>query len=53
VRLGLLTPYAVQMLRHLKDFFGVVFNIKTENESQTIFLSCLGAGLKNVARRVA
>lgn len=52
VRLGPLTPHAVRTLRHIKDFFGVVFSIRPEQESQTIFLSCIGSGLKNLSKRV-
>ena len=52
MRLGLLTPYAVQTLRHVKDFFGVTFSIKPEEESKTIFLSCIGAGVKNTSKAV-
>lgn len=51
VRLGPLTANAIHTLRHLKDFFGVVFNIRTEPASQTLFLSCVGVGYKNVARK--
>mmetsp|Transcript_17590 Transcript_17590/g.30185 ORF Transcript_17590/g.30185 Transcript_17590/m.30185 type:complete len:382 (+) Transcript_17590:112-1257(+) len=51
VRLGPLTAQAVRTLRHLKEFFGVVFDIRTEPESKTVFLSCVGSGLKNVARK--
>ncbi len=52
VRLGLLTPYAVRTLRHLKAFFGVTFNIRPQKESQTIFLSCIGAGITNTSKAV-
>jgi RNA 3'-terminal phosphate cyclase-like protein len=52
VRLGPLTPYAVSMLRHLKQFFGIVFDMKTERSSSTIFLTCVGAGLKNTNRKI-
>ena len=52
VRLGPLTPYAVKTLRHLKEFFGVTFSIKPEPESQTLFLQCIGSGLKNMSKRV-
>lgn len=52
VRLGLLTPYAVSTLRHLKAFFGVNFSIKPEKDSQTIFLSCIGAGVRNTSKGV-
>lgn len=53
VRLGPLTPGAVRTLRHIKDFLGITFNIRAEADSQTVFLSCIGSGLKNVSRRVA
>ncbi|KAL6764647.1 RNA 3'-terminal phosphate cyclase domain-containing protein [Haematococcus lacustris] len=51
VRLGPLTTQAVRTLRLLRDFAGVTFNIRTERDSQTVFLSCIGAGLKNLARK--
>ena len=52
VRLGLLTDYAVATLRHVKDFFDVTFAIRPEKESRTIFLSCVGAGIRNAAKKV-
>jgi RNA 3'-terminal phosphate cyclase-like protein len=51
VRLGQLTPRAIETLRALKAFFGVTFHLEPEPESRTVFCSCVGAGLKNVARR--
>ena len=52
VRLGPLTPYAVTMLRHIRDILGITFSIKPEGQSQTLFLSCIGSGLRNTAKRV-
>ena len=52
VRLGPLSPHAVRTLRALRDFFGVTFNMKTERESRTIFLTCIGAGIKNMSKKV-
>ena len=52
IRLGPLTPYAVRTLRNLKEFFSVQFQIKPEASSQTIFLSCIGAGLKNISKKI-
>mmetsp|Transcript_28992 Transcript_28992/g.81666 ORF Transcript_28992/g.81666 Transcript_28992/m.81666 type:complete len:371 (+) Transcript_28992:225-1337(+) len=52
VRLGPLTPYAVAMLRTIKEVLGITFSIKPEVQSQTVFLSCIGSGLKNAAKRV-
>lgn len=51
VRLGQLTPRAVQTLRVVKAFFGVTFNIQPEPDSGTVFLSTVGAGIKNISRR--
>ena len=51
IRLGQLTPRAIDALRVLKAFFGVVFHVQPEPESGTVFCSCVGAGLKNIAKR--
>ncbi|CEF98801.1 RNA 3'-terminal phosphate cyclase/enolpyruvate transferase, alpha/beta [Ostreococcus tauri] len=51
VRLGQLTPRAIDTLRVIKSFFGVVFHVQPEIESGTVFCSCVGVGLKNVAKR--
>ena len=51
VRVGPLTPFSAQYLRHLKDFFGVMFRIVRDSEGSTLTLSCLGTGYKNTARR--
>ena len=51
VRLGPLTPHSVRTLRHLRDFFGVTFNVAPDAGSQTVFLSCVGAGVRSLARR--
>lgn len=50
-RLGPLTPYAIRTLRHVLDFFGVRFSIRPEANSKTLFLTCIGAGLKNLVRK--
>lgn len=52
VRLSRLSPAAAQMLRHIRDFFGVKFQIKEDHgDTGTVVLSCLGAGVTNTARR--
>ena len=53
--MGPLTEQAVETLRLLRDAFGVVFKIKESREREgdkSVFLSCLGVGYKNTARRV-
>merc|ERR1712224_316358 len=52
VRLSKLSPSAVQMLRHIRDFLGVAFQIRPDHgDRETVVLSCLGAGVSNIARR--
>jgi len=52
VRLSKLSPSAVQMLRHIKDFLGVAFQVREDHgDTGSVVLSCLGAGLKNTSRR--
>jgi RNA 3'-terminal phosphate cyclase-like protein len=51
IRLGKLSPYTIQFLRHLKDFFAVVFKISPDYSNGTVLLSCLGAGLKNFSKK--
>ena len=51
VRLGPLTPHAVRTLRHVKDFLAVQFDLEPEEDTRTIFGTCVGAGLRNLARK--
>lgn len=52
LRLGPLTPQAVRTLRTVKDFFGITFDLRTERDSATIFLTCIGANVRNLSRKV-
>lgn len=52
VRLGPISGAAMRTLRLLRDFMGVTFAVQAEEESKTVFLSCLGSGFRNNARRV-
>ena len=52
VRLGALSLRSIKALRHLLDFAGVQFDIKPDAESQTVFLTCVGAGITSLGRRV-
>eukprot|EP00210_Caulerpa_lentillifera_P002498 g2395.t1 len=52
VRLGPLTSQAIAMLRTIRDFFGIEFSFRSEREHGTIFVSCVGIGIKNISRRV-
>ncbi|KAL0074560.1 RNA 3'-terminal phosphate cyclase [Phycomyces blakesleeanus] len=47
VRVGQLSPFTIQFLRDLKDFFGVSFKIQPEESSNTILMTCVGIGYVN------
>ncbi|XP_077982043.1 RNA 3'-terminal phosphate cyclase-like protein, partial [Glandiceps talaboti] len=61
VMTGSLSPYTIQFLRHVRDFFHVMFKIDTksadEDESKMIggdkvLLSCLGVGFSNLSKTI-
>jgi len=52
VRFGQLSPFTINYLRDLRDFFGVTFKITPEQETRTTFVSCLGVGFGNVSKKV-
>lgn len=47
LRMGPLTPHSVEILRLIQKFFKIKFKIAPEQQSKTLFLSCIGAGIKN------
>ena len=51
IRLGKLTEYTIEFLRHIKTFFGITFKIEPDLETKTVLLTCLGAGFKNLSRK--
>ncbi|KAL0377507.1 UNVERIFIED_CONTAM: putative RNA 3'-terminal phosphate cyclase-like protein [Sesamum radiatum] len=51
VRVGKLAPYAIEVLRHIRDFLGVKFVIKPDPSTETVILKCVGCGLKNLSRK--
>ncbi|CAH1254611.1 RCL1 [Branchiostoma lanceolatum] len=60
--LGPLTPYTIQFLRHLQDFFKVIFKIETlkaddDTELCTgadkIQLTCIGVGYTNLSKKTS
>ena len=52
IRLGKLNQHTVDNLRLFKNFFGVTFTIKPDPRNQTVILSCLGTGFKNISKKV-
>jgi len=60
--MGPLSPYTIQFLRHLRDFFGHTFRLesyrnKEEEELNTgankVLITCFGIGFTNLSKRVA
>ena len=51
LRLGALGPHAVRTLRAARDVLGVQFQITPEPASGTLFLTCVGAGVRNLAKK--
>uniref|UniRef100_A0A7S2RL33 RNA 3'-terminal-phosphate cyclase (ATP) n=1 Tax=Eucampia antarctica TaxID=49252 RepID=A0A7S2RL33_9STRA len=50
IRTGALSEYTVSSLRLYKHVLGVEFKLRPDTETQTIVLSCLGSGYRNMAR---
>jgi RNA 3'-terminal phosphate cyclase-like protein len=51
-KLGRVSPYTIECLRLLKEFFGAIFEVEqSETEGMAVF-SVLGLGLQNYARIV-
>jgi RNA 3'-terminal phosphate cyclase-like protein len=52
VRLGPLTPFAMDTLRLIHDFFGVAFHIEADPTGDSLLLTCRGVGFRNSSKRV-
>lgn len=50
IRVGTLSEYSIATLRLLKQALGVEFKVKADLETNTVLLSCLGTGYRNMAR---
>ncbi|KAG8655429.1 hypothetical protein MANES_04G047600v8 [Manihot esculenta] len=53
IRVGKLSPYGIETLRHIKEFLGVKFVIKPDPSTGTVILKCVGCGLKNLSRKIS
>ncbi|XP_047311107.1 probable RNA 3'-terminal phosphate cyclase-like protein [Impatiens glandulifera] len=53
VRVGKLSPYGIETLRSVKEFLGVVFDIKPDPSTATVVLKCVGSGFKNLSRKIS
>lgn len=52
LRTGMLSPYTIQLLRHIRDFLGVTFRIETDEATRTVLLTCVGAGHVNLGKKL-
>lgn len=50
IKVGKLSPYTIEMLRHLRDFFGIKFKVDPDPDTKTVQLSCLGVGFINYSK---
>jgi len=53
---GQLTPYSVELLRHMKTFLGVTFRLEQVDEASKsggpkVKLTCIGVGIQNLAKK--
>lgn len=53
VRVGKLTPHAIRVLRLIKDFLNVQFDLKPDPATGTILSVCVGSGYRNISRKVS
>ena len=59
--LGPLSPYTIQFLRHLRDFFGHTFKLESHKKSEEeeelnmgthkVVITCMGIGFTNLSKR--
>eukprot|EP01126_Amoeba_proteus_P035862 TRINITY_DN3628_c0_g1_i4.p1 TRINITY_DN3628_c0_g1~~TRINITY_DN3628_c0_g1_i4.p1 ORF type:complete len:156 (-),score=13.53 TRINITY_DN3628_c0_g1_i4:122-589(-) len=50
LRIGKLSSYTIEFLRHVKQFFGVTFQISPDSETKTVLLTCVGCSFANLGR---
>mmetsp|Transcript_36893 Transcript_36893/g.42084 ORF Transcript_36893/g.42084 Transcript_36893/m.42084 type:complete len:376 (-) Transcript_36893:91-1218(-) len=50
VRIGTLSHYTIESLRLFKKALGVQFKATPDHDSQTVLMSCLGIGFRNMAK---
>ncbi|KAJ1960282.1 hypothetical protein GGI12_003886 [Dipsacomyces acuminosporus] len=52
-RIGKLTPFSIQYLRDIREFFNITFKIKPDPETSTVLMTCMGSGYINVGKKTA
>ncbi|XP_057446869.1 probable RNA 3'-terminal phosphate cyclase-like protein isoform X2 [Lotus japonicus] len=53
VRVGKLSQHGVETLRNIKDFLDVKFILKPDPKTPSVFLQCIGYGMKNLSRKIS
>jgi len=53
IRLGRISQHTVQILRLIREMLGVSFKLREDEETGTIFASCMGIGYSNIWRQAA
>ncbi|KAF1861720.1 hypothetical protein Lal_00026144 [Lupinus albus] len=53
VRVGKLSPHGVETLRNIRDLLNLKFIIKPDPNTESVFLKCVGFGMKNLSRKVS
>ncbi|ONI00927.1 hypothetical protein PRUPE_6G112100 [Prunus persica] len=53
VRVGKLSPYGIDTLKNINDFLGVKFVITPCASTSTVFLKCVGCGLRKLSRKIS
>ncbi|MBN3325253.1 RCL1 protein, partial [Atractosteus spatula] len=54
--LGPLSPYTIEFLRHIRDFFQIMFKIETQKQEEEqkggekVLMTCVGAGYSNLSK---
>ncbi|KAF8822371.1 18S rRna biogenesis protein RCL1 protein [Cardiosporidium cionae] len=51
VLLSALTPYTVQLIKHIRDFLGVVFEFEEQPDRAKVVVKCVGSGFTNAAAK--
>ncbi|XP_030640845.1 RNA 3'-terminal phosphate cyclase-like protein [Chanos chanos] len=59
VLLGPLSPYTIEFLRHIRDFFQIMFKIETQKPGEDekkggdkVLMTCVGAGYTNISKSI-
>ncbi|XP_028802485.1 probable RNA 3'-terminal phosphate cyclase-like protein isoform X2 [Neltuma alba] len=52
IRVGQLPQHGIETLRNIREFLDLKFVIKPDPKTHTVILKCIGAGLKNLSRKL-